>query len=64
MKTIKASLEDLIETTIDIIVEHYVDSYANGMGQYNHRHIVDKNIENMKSDLTTKLIAILKDKSE
>ena len=29
MKTIKVSLEDLIETTIDIVVEHYVDSYVN-----------------------------------
>ena len=55
MKTIKVSLEDLIETTIDIVVEHYVDSYVNDRGQYNHRHIVDENIENMKSHLTTKL---------
>ena len=57
---IKVNLEKLIETIIDITVEHYVDECEDGM-RYTHKYIKDENIENMKASLVKKFIAIFKE---
>ena len=60
---IKVNLEELIETIVDLTVEHYVDEYEDGM-RYNHRHIQDENIETMKSSLIRKIVSIFREKKE
>lgn len=60
---IKVNIKELIETVVDITVEHYVDTMEDSM-RYSHREIKDKNIDTMKNDLIKKLTAILEEKSE
>lgn len=60
---IKVNLKELIETIVDITVEHYVDECEDSM-RYSHKQIVDENIDNMKNDLINKLNSIFEEKSE
>lgn len=60
---IKVNLKELVETIVDMTVEHYIDNYEDSM-RYNHREIKDENIDAMKNDLIKKLTAIMGEKSE
>ena len=56
---LKIDLKDMIETIVDITVEHYVDDYETADRQ-SHKRIVDDDIESMKNALTTKIVSIIK----
>lgn len=60
---IKVNLENLVETIVDLTVEHYVDEYEDGM-RYTHKYIKDEDIETMKASLVRKLIAIFEEKGD
>lgn len=60
---IEVSLKDLIETIVDITVEHYVDTFDDEMC-YSHKRIYDDNIDSMKKDLIKKLNSILKEEKK
>lgn len=64
---IKVNLKELIETIVDVTVEHYVDEYRTDdrfQPSQKVRQIKNDCIDLMKEDLIRKLCNIFEDKSE